>query len=133
MDDIFILCDLIRETSFAIHSYLRNGHLEKVYENALANRLRKQGLNVQQQHPVKVYDKDDTLLGDFKADLFVNDKLIIELKACKSLCEEHVSQLLGYLRCSKIEHGLLINFGAPKFQIKKYILTPDYQTQEIKE
>ena len=59
------LCDIVRETSFSIHKYHRNGHLEKVYENALAHRLRKQGLEVKQQHPLPVYDEDGTCLGDY--------------------------------------------------------------------
>jgi GxxExxY protein len=127
MDDrIRQLCDTIRETSFAIHRYLRSGHLEKIYENALAHRLRKQGLMIEQQHPLKVYDEDGTLLGDFYADVLVEECLIIELKACRALTDEHVAQLLGYLRASRVEHGLLINFGAPKLQIQKYILTPDH-------
>ena len=123
MKDIMELCDTIRETGFAIHKYHRNGHLEKVYENALAHRLRKLGLEVRQQCPLKVYDEDGTLIGDYHADLFVENRLIVELKAAKSLADEHVAQLLGYLRASRIEHGLLINFGAPKFQIKKYVLS----------
>jgi hypothetical protein len=57
------------------------------------------------------------------ADLFVNGRLIIELKAAKALADEHVAQILGYLRASRVEHGLLINFGAPKFEIKKYALS----------
>ncbi len=116
------LCDLIRETSLAIHGYLRSGHLEKIYENALAHRLRKQGLKVEQQYPLKVYDEDGALLGDYFADLFIEDCLIAELKACKALGNEHEAQLLGYLRASRIEHGLLINFGASTLQIRKYIL-----------
>ena len=122
MKDIKQLCDVIRETGFAIHCYHRNGHLKKLYENALAHRLRKQGFTVMQQHPLPVYDEDGTLLGDFYADLIVEDSIIIELKACKACADEHVAQLLGYLRSSRIEHGLLINFGAPRFEIKKYIL-----------
>lgn len=55
-DEIFQLCDLIREVSYAIHRYLHNGHPEKIYENALAHRLRKQGIKLKQQHPIKVYD-----------------------------------------------------------------------------
>jgi GxxExxY protein len=125
MKDINRLCDLIRETSFSIHEYLRYGHLEKIYENALAHRLRKKGLDVKQQYPIKVCDEDGTLLGDFYADLFVENKLIVEIKACKALAPEHTAQLLGYLRATEIEHGLLINFGAPKFQIRKYILGRD--------
>jgi GxxExxY protein len=122
MRNIKHLCDTIRETGFAIHRYHRQGHLEKIYENALAHRLRKQGLTVVQQHPLPVYDEDGTLLGDYYADLFVENCLIVELKACKACADEHVAQLLGYLRSSRMEHGLLINFGAPRFEIKKYIL-----------
>ena len=122
MQDIMQLCDLIRETGFAIQRYHRNGHLEKIYENALFHRLRKQGLHVRQQHPLKVLDEDGTLLGKFYADLFVENRLIVEVKAVRAVVDEHVAQLLGYLRSSRIEHGLLVNFGAAKFQIKKYIL-----------
>lgn len=122
-DEIFVLCDEIRETSFAIHKYLRYGHLEKVYENALAHRLRKQGKDVEQQHPLSVYDEDGTVLGEYFTDLFVERKLIVEIKAVKTLVDEHQAQLLGYLRASKMEHGLLVNFGSPKLEIKKYILT----------
>jgi GxxExxY protein len=121
-DDIKQLCDTIRETSFAIHCYLRNGHLEKIYENALAHRLEKKNIKVEKQHPLSVYDEDGVLLGDFFADLFIDGKLIVELKACNAIANEHIAQLLGYLRASRIEHGLLINFGAPKLQIKKYVL-----------
>jgi len=123
MRQIMELCDVVRETAFAIHRYHKHGHLEKVYENALAHRLRKLGLDVKQQHPLQVYDEDGTLIGDYNADLFVDNRLIIELKAAKALADEHVAQILGYLRASRIEHGLLINFGAPKFEIKKYALT----------
>ena len=121
--EIFVLCDQVREVSFALHQYLRYGHLEKVYENGLAHRLRKAKLKVEQQYPLKVYDEDGTVLGEYFADLFVETKLIIELKACKTLASEHTAQLLGYLRACRIEHGLLINFGAPKFQIRKYALS----------
>jgi GxxExxY protein len=120
--DINRLCDIIRETSFAIHKFLRNGHLEKIYENALAHRLAKIGIQVTQQHPLDVFDEDGARLGHLSADLFVDHRLVIEVKACRSLIDEHIAQLLGYLRASRIEHGLLINFGAQKLQIKKYIL-----------
>ncbi|MEX1276128.1 MAG: GxxExxY protein [Bacteroidota bacterium] len=122
-DEIFVLCDEIRETSFAIHKYLRHGHLEKVYENALAHRLRKQGKDVKQQHPLSVYDEDGTVLGEYFTDLLVEQKLVVEIKAVKSVVDEHQAQLLGYLRASKMEHGLLVNFGSAKLEIKKFILT----------
>ena len=122
-DDIFRLSDIIRETSFVLHRYLRHGHLEKVYENGLVHRLRKAQLKIEQQYPLKVYDEDGTVLGEYFADLFVESKIIVELKACKALAPEHTAQLLGYLRACHIEHGLLVNFGAPKLQIRKYALT----------
>ncbi len=120
------LSDIIRETSFDIHKFLRSGHLEKIYENALTHRLAKLGIQVIQQHPLDVFDEDGTLLGHFCADLFVDNKLVVEIKACRGLVDEHLAQLLGYLRASRIEHGLLINFGSQKLQIKKYILSRTY-------
>lgn len=122
-DPIFLLCDTVRETSFALHSFLKHGHNEKVYENGLYNRLRKQNIKTEQQLPIEVRDEDGTCLGDFKADVFVESQLLLELKAVKTLLNEHIAQLLGYMRASHIEHGLLINFGAPKLQIKKYALS----------
>ena len=120
--DIFTLCNIIRQTSFDIHKYLRNGHREQIYENALAHRLRKRGINVEQQEEVKVFDEDGTFLGTLRADLFIERRLICEIKGCRALIDEHVAQLLGYLRASRIEHGLLINFGSPRLEIKKYVL-----------
>lgn len=117
------LCDAVRQTSFDLHKYHRNGHAEKVYENGLVHRLRKQGLKVLQQHPLHVYDEDGTLLGDFFADLLVEDQLIVELKAARGVVDEHVAQLLGYLRSGRIETGLLINFGSPVLYVKKYLMT----------
>jgi len=116
------LCDVVGETSFAIHTYHRNGHLEKIYENALVHRLRKQGLKVAQQVPLTVQDEDGTVLGEFFADLFVEGCLVVELKACRAIAEEHVAQLLGYLKFSRIRTGLLINFGEPRLYVKKYLM-----------
>lgn len=122
-DEIMHLCDIVRQTGFDLRKYLGHGHLEKVYENGLAHRLRKQGIRVKQQVPIAVLDEDGTLLGDYYADLLVEGVLIIELKACKAIADEHIAQILGYLRATRIEHGLLINFGAVKYEIKKYILS----------
>ena len=122
------LCDIVRRTSLAIHGYHRHGHLEKIYENALANRLRKMGLKVQIQVPLTVFDEDGTILGEFFADLLVEECLVVELKACRTVADEHVAQILGYLRSSRFEHGLLINFGAPRLHIKKYIMN-DYLSE----
>jgi GxxExxY protein len=116
------LCDRIREESYDLHRWLRHGHLEKVYENGLRNRLRRLGLTVEQQHPIRVFDRDGSVLGDFMADLYVEDELIVELKACRTIADEHLAQVLGYLRASGKRHGLLVNFGAPSLQIKKLVL-----------
>jgi GxxExxY protein len=90
--DIKTLVDQVRQISYDIHVYHGHGHLEKVYENALAHRLRKAGLHVEQQHPIKVYDEDGTLIGDYLADLLVEGKLVIELKTAKTLAPEHEAQ-----------------------------------------
>jgi GxxExxY protein len=124
-DSIKALCDHVRETAYAIHVYHGHGHLEKVYENALARRLRKAGLDVRQQHPIQVFDEDGTLIGDYIADLLVGDAVIVELKTAKTLAPEHEAQILGYLKSARMEHGLLINFGSYKFQIRKFALSSD--------
>ena len=125
MKTINELCDTVRETSYAIQVSHGHGHLEKVYENALAHRLRKAGIEVRQQHPIQVLDEDGTVIGEYFGDLLVDGRLLIELKATKSLADEHVAQLLGYLKSTRIEHGLLVNFGSYKFAIKKYVLSRD--------
>jgi GxxExxY protein len=124
MDDreILALCDRIRKISLALHGYLRHGHMEKVYENGLAHRLEKAGIRFEQQHPLKVADEDGATLGEFYADFLVEGCLGVELKACKALVDEHIAQILGYLRASRMEHGLLINFGAPRLAIRKFKL-----------
>jgi len=120
-EEILELCDLVREIAYSIHCFLGHGHLEKVYENALATRLGKAGIEVIQQHPLTVFDEDGSVLGEYFPDLFVNSRLIVELKACRNLADEHTAQILGYLKSSRVRHGLLINFGSPLFQIKKLV------------
>jgi GxxExxY protein len=125
MSSIKELCDLVRETAYAIHCYHGHGHLEKVYENALAHRLRKAGIDVHQQYPIEVFDEDGTSIGEYFADLIVEETLVAELKACHTLVSEHEAQILGYLRSARREHGVLINFGSFKFQIRKYVKSLD--------
>ena len=126
---IFQLCDVVRETSFALHRYLRHGHAEKVYQNGLLHRLRKQGFRAESEIPLQVRDEDGTILGDFHADLFVDGRLLIELKAIKQLTDEHVAQILGYMRASGCEHTLLINFGSGRLEIRKYILNEAFRAE----
>ena len=133
MGDIWTLCNVVRETAYAVHGYLRYGFPEKVYENALANRLRKQHMQVAQQHPIAVYDEDGTPIGEYFADLVVSGVLIVELKAAHALTSEHEAQLLGYLRATRLEHGMLLNFCARKFQIRKFVYTSAGVKQQVVE
>jgi GxxExxY protein len=127
MKDVKVLSDMVRQIAYDIHVYHAHGHLEKVYENALAHRLRKAGLEVRQQHPIQVFDEDGTMIGDYLADLLVEGALIVELKAAKSLAPEHEAQVLGYLKSARISHGLLINFGSYKFELRKFIWSENRQ------
>ncbi|MCL1909795.1 MAG: GxxExxY protein [Kiritimatiellaeota bacterium] len=122
---------MVRQTAFDIHVYLGVGYAEKVYENALAHRLRKQGIAVAQQCQTEVFDEDGELLGVFYSDLLVDNRLIVEIKAVKTLANEHVAQILNYLRTSNIENGMLINFGSYQFQVKKLIFSKSHREPEI--
>lgn len=122
-NEIKDLCDRIRQMAYDIHVYHGHGHLEKVYENALGHRLRKAGLKALQQAPIHVFDEDGTEIGEYFADLLVENEIIIELKAAKTLAPEHEAQILGYLKSSRKEHGMLINFGSYRFQIRKFALS----------
>ncbi len=96
------------------------GFLEKVYENALAHELRKAGLKVLQQHPVRVF-YDGVVVGDYVADLLVEDSVLVELKAAKGLDETHLAQCLNYLRATGLRVCLLINFGRPRLGVKRIV------------
>jgi GxxExxY protein len=123
MKSINELCEFVRETAYAIHLYHGHGHLEKVYENALVHRLKKAGLNVRQQDRITVFDEDGTIIGEYFADLFIEETLIAELKACRAFANEHTAQIMGYLKSARKEHGLLMNFGSYRFQIRKYVMS----------
>ena len=114
------LCDQVRQIGYEIHRYLGTGYLEKIYENALLHRLHKAGIRAESQVPTEVRDEDGFLLGDYKIDIVVEGVLVIELKAAKDIDDAHVAQLLGYLRATILKHGLLINFGSYKYQIRKF-------------
>jgi GxxExxY protein len=95
---------------FKVYNTLGYGFNEKVYENALAIELHKAGLKVVKQPEIVVYYDGETV-GDYRADIIVNDVVILELKAVRELAEEHEAQLLNYLKATTIEVGLLLNFG----------------------
>jgi GxxExxY protein len=122
-DPVFQLAGRIRATSRALPRHLRRDHVEKACENGLSPRLRKPDLAAAQRHPLGVFDEDGTPLGDFHADRFVSQQIIVELEARRSHAGEHIAQLLGYLRASRIEHGLPINLGSPRLEIRKLALS----------
>ena len=116
------LCDQVRGAALSLHGYLRHGHLERVYEAGLNNRLRRAGLHVEVQARLQVHDDDGTLIGDFFADLLVEGCLIVELKARKVLSDDHIAQVLGYLRASGFRDAMLINFGGSRLQVRKFVV-----------
>lgn len=116
MNEIDSLIEEVRQVAYKLHVYLGTGLLEKVYENGLKHRLEKAGFKVEAQKPLQVMDSDGFVLGDYFADLVINDVLIVELKAVKAIANEHLAQLLNYLKITHQPAGLLINFGSYKFE-----------------
>jgi GxxExxY protein len=103
-----------------VYNTLGYGFLEKVYENALLIELQSMGLKAQRQVPIKVFYQEQQV-GDYYADIIVEDQIIIELKAAEALCEEHEFQLINYLKATQIEVGLLLNFRKkPQFSRKVF-------------
>ena len=119
--DIKTLVDRIRQIAYDLHAYLGTGLLEKVYENGLCHRLKQADLKVEVQQPLKVYDSDGFCLGEYFADLVVEDKVIVELKAVKCIASEHYAQILNYIKITGAPAGLLINFGSYKFEVRTVI------------
>ena len=103
--------------SYKVHNALGPGFLEKVYENALRIEIEKAGISVQQQEPIKVFYAGQAV-GEYWADLWVADRLIIEVKAVQAVTKEHEVQLVNYLTATGVNDGLLINFG-PSVQVKR--------------
>jgi GxxExxY protein len=106
--------------AYAVSNALGCGYLEKVYENALRGDLVRDGMKVLQQYPVPVFYKGEQV-GDYVADLLVEDCVLVELKACKSLDEIHSAQCLNYLKATGFKVCLLINFGNTKVQIRRLV------------
>ncbi len=102
---------------YKVYNKLGYGFLEKVYENAMMIEFRKEGIPAVSQSPIKVF-YDEEIIGEYNADLLVDNKVIVEIKAVKRLADEHEAQLLNYLKATEIEVGLLLNFG-PKPEIKR--------------
>ncbi len=116
------LTETIIGAAIKVANTLGCGFLEKVYENALAHELRKAGLIVAQQVPIAVY-YDGVIVGEYVADLVVNGVVILELKACSALENIHSAQCINYLKATGKEVSLLLNFGKPRLEFKRLVLT----------
>ena len=108
---------------YTVYNTLGHGFLEKVYENALLIELRKRGISAQQQKRVDVY-YDRYQVGEYYADILVDEAIVLELKAADGIASEHQAQLINYLKATEIELGFLLNFG-PTPQFIRRILTND--------
>jgi len=113
------LTEKIIGCAFKVHNTLGTGFLEKVYENALRIELVKEGLNVQQQMPINVY-YEGQMVGDYYADLCVENQVIVELKVAQTLSKANEVQLVNYLTATKMDIGLLLNFGESVQVKRKY-------------
>jgi GxxExxY protein len=119
--DIKELTYLINGAVFEVNRVLGPGFLEKVYENSMMVELKKRNLKAQAQVPVKVEYKGE-IVGEYFADIVVEDRIILELKAIESLQKIHEAQLLNYLKATDYKIGLLINFTHPKAEIKRFVM-----------
>lgn len=113
------LTEKIIKAAYTVHNVLGFGFLEKVYQNALMIELRKTGLSILSEEPITVYYENE-IVGEYVADIVVEGKVILELKAVKELTEIHEVQLVNYLKATGIEVGLLLNFGH-SVQIKRKV------------
>lgn len=111
--------DMILQAFYKVHRILGYGFGEKVYQNSMAIELRKLGFQVATKEPIEVF-YDGQLVGEYEADLLVNDVVLLELKAVKQIIDEHEAQLLNYLKATRIEVGLVLNFG-PTAEIKRRV------------
>ena len=112
----------IIECAYKVHNHLGFGFLESVYQNALLIELKKAGLNAKKEVPIKVF-YEEKIVGDYIADIIVDDRVILELKSVKELHPAHEAQLTNYLKATGIEVGLLINFGSERVDIKRKVFT----------
>jgi len=106
--------------AFEVSSRLGAGFLEAVYENALCVELKRNGIQFEQQKPIDVIYRD-TVVGFYVADLLVEEKLLVEMKALKQFTQQHDAQVMNYLKATELTVGLLLNFGTPKLGIRRIV------------
>jgi GxxExxY protein len=126
------LTRIIIGCAFEAINELGAGFLESVYHNALRLALEQKGLSVTSQHPIAVMFRGQCV-GDFYADLFVENVVIVEIKAVKALAPEHQAQVINYLKATSIEVGVLINFGNPKLEYKRLTRMKNIDAQNVQD
>ena len=133
MEDMAVdkITEKIIASAFKVSNTLGIGFVEKVYENALAHQMMQDGLKLVQQFPIKV-EYDGVLVGEFIADMLLEDRVLVELKAVSDLTSEHLAQALNYLRATGLEACLLINFGKSRLQIRRLHPSPTWKTMQGK-
>lgn len=119
-DEINQITERIIGAAFSVSNTLGCGFLEKVYENAMGVELADMGIFHRQQHAIQVYYRN-VVVGEYIADLLVEEEIVVELKAVKGLETIHQAQLMNYLKACKRRFGLLLNFGKPKVEIKRLL------------
>ncbi len=120
--------DKIIKAFYKVYNALGYGFLEKVYQNSMLIELEKQGFHAQSQYPIEVR-YNDNVVGEYYADILVDDCIILELKVAETLHEEHEYQLINYLKATNLEVGLILNFGK-KPQVKRKIFTNNNNTED---
>ena len=116
VEELKALASEVGQIAYGVHEYFGTGLLEKVYEAAFEHRLQKAGYKVERQKPLNVYDADGFCVGEYFVDLYINDCLVVELKATAALAPEHYAQIINYLKIMDKPVDLLINFGSRKFE-----------------
>jgi GxxExxY protein len=114
------LCERVIGCAYTVSNTLGAGFLEKVYENALVHELRKAGIRVEQQRPVTV-TYDGVVVGEYAADLLVEERLIVELKAVREIDGVHMAQCMNYLKATGLRLCLLLNFAKPRVEVKRIV------------
>ena len=116
--DIEELLNIVKDAAYEVRKALSFGYLESVYQDALLYELQSRGIDAKLEEPLQVLYKGH-LVGEFKADILVEDRIIVEIKACQNLLPVHETQLINYLKATGIDKGLLINYGSETFACRE--------------
>jgi GxxExxY protein len=115
-------CFAIVGACMAVHNELGSSFLEPVYQEALALEFHKRGVPFSKEHRLEIYYKESLLEKKYYADFLCYDQIVVELKACSGLTDQHTAQALNYLSALKLNLALLVNFGTPRLQWKRVVL-----------